>query len=730
MNRRRIPCVRQFDQADCGAACLASVCRYYGYRVPLSRIRQYAGTDAAGTSMAGMVRAAEQLGFSAQGVRATAEAFDQLPLPAVAHLLIDGSLTHFVVVYELRDGSLKLMDPAEGIVRRLSVAEFADSWTGVLLLLHRPDGAPAPTEGKPPAVRLFQLWRGDRRAVLLALGGAVAYTALGVSTAVFVQKVLDDVVPRGDLRLLGFLTLAMLCIALARGALRYFRDMVLVKTGQTMDRAILGGFFAHLLDLPQQFFDSMRVGEIVSRLNDAVRIRVFLNEVLLQVVVNSLIVILSMSLMVFYSPRLALLVSVSVPLYAILYSWTNRANRRDQRATMVAAAEYEAHIVESVEGVATIRGLGLQDHTRAAGSVRLDGLLRPIFMSGRTASLSGAGAELVSNLSIVGLIWLGAAMVVQQQLTLGELMSFFTLAGYLAPPLLALLAANRQLQEALIATDRLYEVMDLERESDAAETMPAALDWRTIRLQEVHFRYGSRPPLFRGLSFSVERATVTAIVGQSGCGKSTIASLLQRQRLPERGRILMGEQDIAQLPLSLLRRRIAVVPQDVVLFSGTLQENIAPGESNPDDRGVSRLLEALALEDLLASLPLGLNTPLGGRGLLVSGGQRQRIAIARALYRKPQVLVLDEATAGLDSNTERKILSTLLDLRESGMTIIFITHRLASVANADRIVVIEGGRATGEGTHLELISTEATYQRLWMATEAPSSPTASPLVSG
>lgn len=720
MSGRRIPRVRQFDQADCGAACLASVCRHYGFRVPITRIRQYAGTDAAGTSMMGMVRAAERLGFVAQGVRAAQASLPEMPLPAIAHLVTAASATHFVVVYRVDDRSVLLMDPAGGVVRSMSLEDFSVEWTGVLLLMRREAGAPAPLESVRPVGRLAAVATTHRRSLVVAVLGSLTYTTLTVSTAIFVQKVLDDVLPGGDLRLLGILALAMLVIALVRATLRYARDMVLVKAGQTLDRSLLGGFFAHLLRLPQQFFDTMRVGEIVSRLNDAVRIRVFLNDVLLQVVVNSLVVLLSLALMIAYSPRLAVLVGCSIPLYAVIYLLTNRANRRDQRETMVAAAEFESHVVESIDGVATIRGLGLQKHTFTAAQMRLEALLKPVLRSGRTAALSGAGAELVSHLAMIALLWLGAVMVVRQELTLGELMSFFTLSGYLAPPLLSLLAANRQVQDALIATERLFEVMDLEQEAHIEGVPTPTSAGRGVRLEGVYFRYGSRSPLFRGLTFSISPGSLTAIVGRSGSGKSTIASLLQRQRLPERGSIHLGDIDIDQLSLSVLRRRVAVVPQEVTLFSGTLVENVAPGDSDPDQATIVRLLESLALGELLRSLPQGLQTPLGGRGLMVSGGQRQRIAIARALYRESDVLVLDEATAGLDAATELAVLTRLRALTEAGRTVVMITHRLSSVMDADRIVVIDEGQVVGEGTHAELLVESSLYATMWdAATTAP-----------
>lgn len=668
-----------------------------------------------------MIRAAEALGLAARGVRAAAHALPSVPLPAIAHLQDKHGGMHFVVVYRVTERVIVVMDPGDGAVHHLQRAAFADRWTGILLLLARKESVSAVATQRSGTLSksgtLSRFWRlaaPHRRATMEAMLGAIAYTVLGLATAVFVQKVVDLVIPQGDRQLLDLLTLAMVLVVAAQVYIRAIKDSLVLQTGQKLDAALLQGYFEHLLTLPQRFYDTMRVGEIVSRLNDAVKVRHFLNEVAVDLLVNTLVIASSFGLMLVYSWRLALLVGLSVPLYITIYAVSNRLNRRDQRRTMEAASDFEAHVVETVGAARTVRSLGIERHAALQAERRLVRLLRPIYAVGRTAVASGSTAEFVTRLSTIALLWLGTRLVLQNSLTAGELMSFYTLNGHLTMPVLAVIAANREVQDALIAADRLFDILDLEREVDTGVLTLGRERLGDIHFKDVHFRYGSRPPLFRGLDLSIPQGCITAVVGESGSGKSTLAALLQRIHLPESGRILFGNVDIRYIRRESLLQRVAVVPQEVVLFSGTLLDNLLPGETHPDLHRLQEVLDWIGLNDLEANLPGGLFTPVGERGYALSGGQRQRVAIARALYRNPEVLVLDEATSGLDAESESLVQETMRRLAAAGGTIVLITHRLTSAMAADHILVIANGNLVETGSHQALLARDGLYRRLWL----------------
>ena len=417
--------------------------------------------------------------------------------------------------------------------------------------------------------------------------------------------------------------------------------------------------------------------------------------------------------MLAYSRPIGLLVAASIPLHAGIFFVVNGANRRDQRRTMEAAAELESHMVETVSAISTLRGLGLEMVASKGAEHRLVRLLRPVYSVGRNAILSGAGSEAISRLATVALLWAGAALVLRQQLTAGQLMSLYALNAHLGVPIIALIGANRQIQDALIAVDRLFDVLDLEQEADSSVTIVPPVNQDGIHFDDVWFRFGSAPPLFRGLCLTIDAGTRTAIVGESGSGKSTLAALMQRQRQPEAGRVRFGALDIRHIPRQQLMRTIGTVQQEPVLFTGTLLENLVGWDADPDVDRLLELLSELGLDELVASLPEGLAAPVGERGYALSGGQRQRVAIARAVYRQPKILVLDEATSALDPAADALVQAMMDRLLRSGMTVVTITHRLDTARRADRILVLERGSLAEEGSHEELLGHRGPYSAMW-----------------
>lgn len=719
MSFRRIPRVRQQDASDCGAACLASIVQYLGGRVSVARIRQLAGTDRGGTSLTGLIRGAEAVGLTARGVRAPLEALSHVPLPAIAHLEEATGTTHFIVLYAVGGGSVRVMDPADGSVQELSVDVFKRRWSGVLLLVGRAEGSlPKRMAGVGAATRLWRLAAPHRSTLAAATAGAVAYTILGLATAVFVQVVVDVVLPAGDMALLTLLGLVMAAIVALQVLLRVQRELLTLRTGQQLDGTLIQGYYEHLLQLPQPFFDTMRVGEIISRLNDAVKIRRFVNETSLELLVNLLVIGTALPLMLVYSWQIGLLVAASIPLHAAIFLVVNSANRRDQRRTMEAAAELESHLVETVGAISTLRGLGLETVAATGAERRLVRLLKPVYSVGRNAILSGAGSEAISRLATVALLWAGAALVLREQLSAGQLMSLYALNAQLGVPIIGLIDANRQIQDALIAVDRLFDVLDLEQEPESAAAILPPPHPDGIHFDDVWFRFGSGTPLFRGLSLTIIGGQRTAIVGASGSGKSTLAALMQRQRQPEAGRVRFGALDIRHIPRRELTRTIGTVQQEPVLFTGTLLENLVGWDPDPDVDRLLELLERLGLDELVRALPDGLASPVGERGYTFSGGQRQRVAIARAVYRKPKILVLDEATSALDPAAEVLVQSLLDELLTQGTTVVTITHRLEAARRCDHILVLEHGNLAEEGSHEELLGRGGAYSAMWASQAA------------
>lgn len=706
--------IKQHDIRDCGAACLASVASQYGLSLPIAKIRQYCHTDTRGTNVLGMIQGLNAMGFNAKGVRGDVEALSQIPMPAIAHVVLKEQLQHYVVIYKVDKQQVTVMDPGPGKIEKYSIAEFQKIWTGVLILLEPNEYFEQRNEKTSIYQRFWNLLQPHRSIVVQALVGAIIYTLLGLSTSIYLEKITDYVLVDGNLRLLNLLSVAMVVILLFQLFIGAMKSVLVLQTGQRIDRYLILGYYKHLLTLPQRFFDTMKVGEIISRVNDAVKIRAFINDAAIQLVVNIFIVIFSFALMFSYYWKLALLVALVIPFYLLVYWISNRLNKKVERRMMEEGAELESHLVESLNAVKTIKQFGVETFANNKTDNKFSLLLRTIYKSVMNGLFSGTSSEFLSRVFTIVLLWAGSGYVIDRIITPGELLSFYALIGYFTSPVSQLISMNKTIQNAVIASDRLFEIMDLEREeqNDKIDLVPKQIG--DITFNAVSFSYGSRADVFTDFSYRFEKGKTTAIVGESGSGKSTLAALIQNLYPLKKGKIQIGEYDIQYVSHHSLRTLISVVPQQIDLFSGNVVENIALGEEFPDVQRIVDITKAIGILPFVEKLPNGFQTYLGENGALLSGGQRQRIAIARALYRQPEILILNEATSALDTDSELIIQQAFRLLKEKGKTLIVIAHRLSTIAHADKIVVLKEGKIAEEGTHEELIGDPiSTYRSMW-----------------
>ncbi|MBD1434419.1 peptidase domain-containing ABC transporter [Sphingobacterium sp. DN00404] len=706
--------IKQHDILDCGAACLASVAAHYGLSLPIAKIRQYCHTDTRGTNVLGMIQGLDAMGFNAKGVRGNMEALEQIPLPAIAHVVIKEQLQHYVVVYKVDKNLITVMDPAIGKMEKHTAEEFAKIWTGVLILLEPNEYFEQRNEKTSIYQRFWHLLKPHKSIVIQALIGAIIYTLLGLSTSIYIEKITDYVLVDGNLRLLNLLSVGMIIILLFQLFIGAMKSILVLQTGQRIDRYLILGYYKHLLTLPQRFFDTMKVGEIISRVNDAVKIRAFINDAAIQLVVNVFIVIFSFALMFTYYWKLALIVALVIPFYLLVYWISNRLNKKVERRMMEEGAELESHLVESLNAVKTIKQFGIEPFANNKTDNKFSLLLKTIYKSVLNGLFSGTSSEFLSRVFTIVLLWVGSTYVIDRVITPGELLSFYALIGYFTSPVSQLIEMNKTIQNALIASDRLFEIMDLEREESTDKIELQAAHIGDITFNAVSFSYGSRAEVFSDFNCRFEKGKTTAIVGESGSGKSTIAALIQNLYPLKKGKIQIGEYDIQYLSHHSLRTLISVVPQQIDLFSGNVVENIALGEEFPDVQRIMDITKRIGILPFVEKLPSGFQTYLGENGALLSGGQRQRIAIARALYRQPEILILDEATSALDTESERIIQQAFKLLKEQGKTLIVFAHRLSTVVHADKIIVLKEGKVIEEGTHQQLLQQgNSMYKEMW-----------------
>jgi len=705
--------VKQRDITDCGAACIASIASFYDLNLPVSKIRQLASTDKKGTNVLGLIEAANKLGFDAKGVRGEFDSLFKIPKPAIALVILKEALHHYMVIYNTTPKYIEVMDPADGQLHKYIHEDFKKIWNGILLLMLPSQDFETGNTKVSVSARFWHLIYPHRSIMFQALFGALIYTIIGLSTSIYVQKIIDYVLIDGNRNLLNIMSVAMIALLVLQIFIGASKSIVTFRTGQLIDSQLILGYYKHLLKLPQQFFDTMRVGEIISRINDAVKIRLFINDVVINIAVNLFILLLAFALMFTYYWKLALIILSIVPFYAIIYFITNKLNKKVERKLMENAAELESQLVESLNSVNTIKGFGLESYTNLKTEVRFITLLKTIYKSGVNSIFTGNSSEFFSRLFTIILLWVGAGFVLDNQITPGELLSFYALVAYFTGPVSSLIGMNKVIQNAVIAADRLFEIMDLEREKDENKVKLNVEMIGDISFKDVHFRYGSRATVFEKLNLTIPKGKMTAIVGESGSGKSTLMAMLQNLYPLQSGNVSINNYDLKYIENESLRSLIGVVPQKIDLFAGNVIDNIAVGDYQPDIKKIITICTDLGIMDFIEKLPNNFSTYLGENGATLSGGQKQRIAIARAMYKDPEILILDEATSSLDSASELYVQRILELLKSKNKTIIIIAHRLSTVFNADKIVVLDKGNVVEEGKHDELLANRNQYYELW-----------------
>jgi ATP-binding cassette subfamily B protein len=512
------------------------------------------------------------------------------------------------------------------------------------------------------------------------------------------------IIPLKQFALLQSYAWAMFGILVLQFALQAYKSMTMLTVGQQLDYGIMRGYFSHIFTLSQRFFDTFRVGEIMSRVSDAVKIRQFINEVLIELFLNASIVLSAYALLFWWDQRLAWLMLPLIPLHAAIYGITNRWNRKQERQMMENTANLENHLVESISRAKTVKMYGIHEFLQAQTQAFLQTFLGEAYASKRINYISEWAVQCMRAIFVLVLLWQGGNLVMQDRLSMGELFALFALYNYFSGPLAQLTQVNKSWQAAKIASERLYDMLDTHVE-DMGNRVPQNLG-TSLAFQQVNFQYGFRKYILQNVSLECRMGEFTGIVGESGSGKSTLFHLIQKLYPISSGRIMWNGESIERLSTEVLRQKIACVPQEIELFNGSIAANIALGDTDPKLDRIKEIAQVLGLAALIKRLDHGLETLVGDHGIALSGGQKQRLGIARALYRQPEVILLDEATAALDIKAEMQVLRAI---RERVATVVLISHRMQNFQDAHCIYVMEEGTCVESGSHSELMREGTAY---------------------
>lgn len=663
-----------------------------------------------GQRPADVVDAAEKLGLQLRRIETTWSGLSQLSFPALMQLQ-----ERWVVVYRAKGDRLVIADPlnpaqtCEAVPR----ATLEPLWNGLLWqveLIQKQDrfnlGWFLPAVWK---------YRGLLLEVLIA---SLSLQVLGLATPMITQVVIDRVMVQGSLSTLDVMAMALLAVAFFESFLGILRLFIFTHTARRLDLSLSAQLFRHLMRLPLAYFESRRVGDTVARVQELENIRQFLTGTALTIVLDSIFAVVYLTLMVYYSGKLTLVALAVLPLFAILTLVATPILRNWLNETFNRSADSQSFLVETVTGIHSVKAHAAEKVSRDRWEGLFARYIRTSFKASTTSNISSNIGDFLTNLSYLLILWFGAKLVIEQKLTVGQLVAFQMLSGRVTGPLLRLVQLWQNLQQVLLSVDRIGDILNVAPEAEAGSGLVLPPLQGQVTFDQVFFRYQpNQEPILKGISFAVQPGNLVGIVGRSGSGKSTLSKLLQRLYNPESGRILVDGFDIKSADLASLRQQISVVLQEDFLFNGTVLENISLG--NPDITA-EQVVEAARLavaHDFISELPRGYETNVGERGTALSGGQRQRIALARLFLSQAPILVLDEATSALDSETEQQVLQNLQRVSQN-RTVFIIAHRFAALKRADIIVVLEKGVMAEKGTHNELLQSKGLYWSLYQRQQA------------
>lgn len=702
----------QQDQTDCGVACLLSLIQYYKGTSTLQKLRELSGTNTTGTTLLGLYQSANKIGFNAEAFEADLPNLKTLNEPCILHVLMEGNMQHYIVCYgyDAYLGIFIVGDPAKGLTE-LNENELNKVWQSKTLLQLKPNDS---FELKKQQNNAKWLWfkgliKDDVNILTITMVLGILATVLNLATAIFSQKLIDKILPSGNQQKLITSLILLFLVLLIKAGLGFIRQHFLLLQSKDFNNRIVGSFFNALVHLPKSFFDTRKTGDMITRMNDTSRIQKNIAYISGSVFIDIIILLTTSFFLINYSLTIALITFGFIPIIVFVILSYTKPIKKHQAAVMVANAINESNYIDTINGIMVIKAHSQENLFTNKISKVYGNFQNQTFALGKLGNRFAITTDVISVILSLVLISVASFMVLHKQLQIGEMMAIISLAGTLIPAVARLSQINLQLQEAKVAFDRMYDFTSIKPEFEEQEITP--IDFQKLEVKNISFRFAGRKAILQDISFDIVKGEMIAILGESGCGKSTTMAILEKFYQIEQGEILINDVPIENIYTPSWRNIVATVPQEIKLFNGTLLDNISIGNTMDEASSIIDFCNLSGLNKFFETLPQNYLTLVGEEGINLSGGQKQLVALARALYRKPQVLLLDEATAAMDRNTEQFILRLLNQLKND-MAIVLITHKMQTAKIADRIYVIENGMITVNGTPTKLLETDNFFSQL------------------
>lgn len=717
-NKKRINAsfVEQHDFSDCGVACLLMMIKYYNGDSSIMHLREISGTSSTGTTLLGLCQAAKTMGFDAFGaVVDSVDELKKLDAPCILSVVKEKVLSHYVTLFSYKDGNFLIGDPAEG-VKTVSEQELEEIWTKKCLIL-TPNLS---FEKKTSILQRKTEWiknlvRDDYGLFSVSLIIGIITTLLGLAMTIFSQKLIDSILVNKELVKLIIGLSSILVINLIMVMLGSFRGKLLLEQSRGFNNRITKFFLRKLLRLPKYFYDTRKVGEILSRLGDTRRLQSIISTLVNSTTISALTVLIYSIFLFHYSWKIGLLVICFSPLFFWVIIKRNKKILQQQRSTMSAYAASESSLINTVNGITDIKSYSKEGRFLDNNYSLFSNFQDQAYSLGRTNVKIGVETGLSNSFFQILLLSLCSYFVFKDALTVGVMMAMVSMSTNILSEMSKIASAIIPINEAKVAFQRMFEFVDTQDEQEADDTEKKVTDVAAdkIEIDDLSFRFTGRKRLLNDVSLSFEKGTITSIIGESGCGKSSLCQIIENFYKPESGKIMVDGVDLSDIDSDSWHNVVSYVPQDVFLYNGTILDNICFGEKLENPQEIFEFCDKYGFTKYFNELPAGVFTLVGEEGINLSGGQKQLVALARALYRNHKVIILDEITSAMDRRTESFVCDLLKELKKDNI-IIFVTHRLETARLlSDNIVVLENGSVSVQGAHKELMKSDNFYSQYW-----------------
>lgn len=711
----KYPFIQQHDEKDCGAACLSMISEYYGLQLPIAKFREYIKVDAQGANIYGLVSGADRIGLDAEALEGIPEELlegisnSEITFPFVARIVNEYMFEHYVVVYAIKKGKVIIGDSGKNKIIKVSIEQFMSQWQGQIITFKPNQNFEKGNERKGALKKFFLFILAQKKLLMFIFIMSVIISTINVCGAMIFKFILSD--SMGMTGNVSAVCIVIIVMYIMRWILQMVRGYLLAITAKRIDIPLTLGYYNHLVDLPIDFHETRKTGEFMSRFNDASKIREAISTTTLTIMLDTIMAIACGALLFYINITLFFITLVIILIYAFIMFLFRKPIKAVNHELMEQDAQVTSYLKESIEGIETVKAYQYEKHIKGKAGKLYERLADIGIKGSFIYNFQDSVISLVTSVGVVVLLWVGTYLCIENTISIADLFVFYYLIGYFLDPVSNLINLQPELQTAMVAAERLNDILDTEieqKDSDKEQLNSACGD---IKIRNLDFRYGNRELVLKNVNMDFPKGKKIAIVGESGCGKTTLAKLLLSLYQPEYGKVMIEGKNLSEFSVASVRKHIAYISQDIFLFADTIYNNLRLGNEDATGEEIKDVCKWCCADEFIEKFPMKYDTMLEENGNNLSGGQKQRIALARALLKKPDILIMDEATSNLDTITEASVKRTIDNLSDE-MTCIIIAHRINTIKNCDYIYVMDKGQIVEEGTHESLLEKDGRYKEM------------------